>query len=285
MATAAHIAEQLDLKQSGNGFIGRCPCCGYERAFSVVENDRRLLVHCHAQCTQQELIKVLCEYELWPAPSAVDIFSETARTAAPQPRKADSFDAALEIWRRSQPAEGTVVERYLRARGYRAPIPPALRYARGKHPADDQLHPVMVAAAVRLGPEDITGVHRTFLRADGSGKAPLLPDKMTLGKIRGAAVQLAAAGPQLAVSEGIETGLSVLQATGIPTWAALSTGGVMTLVLPPEVKQVFIAADADEVGLKAAEAAAWRWFKEDRRVRIIKPPKGTDFNDLARKLS
>jgi putative DNA primase/helicase len=85
----------------------------------------------------------------------------------------------------------------------------------------------------------------------------------------------------MAVSEGIETGLSFQQATGIPTWAALSAGGMKRLVLPLEAREVLIAADADEVGLQAATEAAARWHAEGRRVRIVKPPEGLDFNELA----
>ena len=241
MATAAEIAYQLNLAESGSGFVGLCPSCGYERAFSVAEEEGRLLVHCHAGCTQQELIQILGEYEFWPAPDPADIIAEATGAAPARPKKTDSLQAALEIWDRSKPAEGTVVETYLRARGYRGPIPGSLRYANGKHPADDQFHPLMVAAAVRIDKNPpLVGLHRTFLKDDGSGKAQLLPDKMTLGKIKGAGVPLAAAGPKLAVSEGIETGLSVQQATGIPTWAALSAGGLTTLVLPKEVREVRI---------------------------------------------
>ena len=93
---------------------------------------------------------------------------------------------------------------------------------------------------------------------------------------------LAPPGRKIAVSEGIETGLSFMQATGLPTWAALSAGGITNLVLPDAVRKVLIAADADEVGLEAAESAASRWHAEGRTVRIVKPPAGLDFNDLAR---
>jgi putative DNA primase/helicase len=142
----------------------------------------------------------------------------------------------------------------------------------------------MLAAAVVSGNPNILGVHRTFLLEDGSRKTSLRPQKMSLGEVRGASVPLAHAslGPRVAVSEGIETGLSVLQATGIPTLAALSAAGMQTLVLPAGVQEVFIAADLDSVGMNAAEAAARRWHAEGRIVRIAKPPAGLDFNDLAR---
>jgi hypothetical protein len=77
----------------------------------------------------------------------------------------------MAMWRRSLPAEGTIVETYLRARRYSGPIPSTLRYVTGKHPSDGEMHPIMVAAASRVGfPAQIVGVHRTFLLADGSGE-------------------------------------------------------------------------------------------------------------------
>ena len=82
--------------------------------------------------------------------------------------------------------------------------------------------------------------------------------------------------------EGIETGLSYMEATGTPTWAALSASGIRALILPEHVRTVVIACDPDPVGIMAARAAARRWLAEGRRVSICRPPLGLDFNDLAR---
>ena len=43
---------------------------------------------------------------------------------------------------------------------------------------------------------------------DGKGKAPVINPKMMIGRCGGGAVRLAPAGPELVLSEGIETGLS-----------------------------------------------------------------------------
>jgi putative DNA primase/helicase len=287
MATAAQIAEQLGLTECGEGFTGFCLSCGYETGFSVVDKGGTTLFHCHAGgCTQQEIIKVLREDGLWgSASSQAAEFRPDRPIAGPPPiGESSSAEAALAMWQRSHPAEGTVVETYLRARGYRGSVPISLRYVTGKHPSDQQWHPIMLAEAVRADdPPKIVGVHRTFLLKDGSGKALLEPVKMSLGDLREAGVPLAPLGPKVAVSEGIETGLSVQQATGIPTYAALSTAGMKTLLLPAGVREVLIAADPDPPGTKAAEAAARRWHAEGRIVRIAKPEEGQDFNDLARR--
>jgi phage/plasmid primase-like uncharacterized protein len=283
MANAAEIAYQLDLTETAKGgYSGRCPCCQYETGFSVTDKDGRTLFHCNAGgCTQQEIIQALREYGLWDDQAQKSVRSLESPAPA---RVKDTVEAARAMWERAQAAEGTVVETYLRARGYFGAIPISLRYVRGKHPSDEGFYPVMLAAAVQQGKPNIVGVHRTFLREDGSGKAQLNPEKMSLGDVRGACVPLApaAVGSKVAVSEGIETGLSVLQATGMLTLAAISAGGIQALILPAGLQEVFIAADHDPVGLKAANAAARRWHAEGRVVHIVKPPEGVDFNDLAR---
>ncbi|HZK89498.1 MAG TPA: toprim domain-containing protein [Stellaceae bacterium] len=191
--------------------------------------------------------------------------------------------AALAIWRRSRPIAGTVAETYLRHRGYSGPLPLSLRFATGKHPADSQFHPMLVAAVVIAGRmEHATAIHRTFLRADGRGKADLDPARMSLGSIEGASIPLAPTGQILIIGEGIETTLSVAQAMGLPGWAAVSSGNMPKLLLPGCVREILIAADRDLAGLSNAYAAARRWSAYGRKVRIIMPPEGRgDFNDLA----
>ena len=71
-----------------------------------------------------------------------------------------------------------------------------------------------------------------------------------------------------------------MRATGHPAWAALSTCGLHTLDLPGDVRDVILLADGDNPGEAAARDCAWRWKREGRRVRIARPPKGMDFNDL-----
>jgi phage/plasmid primase-like uncharacterized protein len=140
----------------------------------------------------------------------------------------------------------------------------------------------MIGAVAKAPDQKIVALHRTFLQPDGSGKAPVEPAKASLGPVGGGAVRLTPAEVNLAVTEGIETGLSVLEATGTPTWAALSAGGIKALVLPPLplASDIIIAADHDPVGILAAYDSANRWTGEGRRVRIALPPKGMDFNDL-----
>ncbi len=183
------------------------------------------------------------------------------------------------IWREAGSADDTLVETYLRERGIRPPIPPSLRYAHLQHGPTGLMLPAMVGA-VQAPDRSVTGMHRTFLTMDGTKKAPVSQNKMMLGKCAGGAVRLAAVAEKLALAEGIETGLSILAATNISTWATLSTSGLKAVILPDEVREVIICADGDEVGEKAANDAAQRFLREGRVVRIARAPAGMDFNDL-----
>ncbi len=113
---------------------------------------------------------------------------------------------------------------------------------------------------------------------------------MMLGAIAGGAVRLAYAGPKMIVAEGLETALTVMEATGLPTWAVLSASNFIGLALPalPVAAEVVIAADNDKIkngkraGIEAAEKAAELWASQGRRVWIAQPPTpGTDFNNMA----
>ena len=75
---------------------------------------------------------------------------------------------------------------------------------------------------------------------------------MMLGPTRGGAVRLSEPGETLAIGEGLESCLSAMHATGIPTWAALSTSGLKTLSLPADVRDVIVLADGDDAGECAA---------------------------------
>ncbi len=174
-----------------------------------------------------------------------------------------------------------LVQTYLSVRGYRGAIPPLLYFVAGKHPSDGQFHPVMLAAALVLSKDPIkfAGVHRTFLRTDGLGKAPLDPEKMTLGDIRGAGVPLANPGPKTAVSEG--NGYRSSRRLAFRPWLPLQRGLAGSVAAGRGAGGVQ-RSQLRPVGLKAAQAAARRWYSEGRKVRIVRPPEGQNFNDIAR---
>ncbi|MBL8639920.1 MAG: toprim domain-containing protein [Alphaproteobacteria bacterium] len=192
-------------------------------------------------------------------------------------------DFALKLWNSAFPVKNSVVEKYLSSRGINISIPEDIRFLSGhKHAPSGRIYPVMLSAIRKWPSREIIAVHRTWILPDGSGKAPIEPAKMMLGKSLGGCVQLAPPARKMIVSEGIETGLSVYQNTGIPVWAGLSTSGMTGLILPdfPLGAEIIIACDNDPAGRKAAIKAAEKWTNEGRNVRLAFPPENLDFNDL-----
>jgi hypothetical protein len=157
---------------------------------------------------------------------------------------------------------------------------PNLRFHHGlKHPSGG-IWPALVALVTRGPDHHPLAIHRTFLAPDGAGKAPVDRQKMMLGPCRGGAVRLANPTNVLMVGEGIETCLAAMQASSYPAWAALSTSGLKALELPPHLLEIIVLADGDNSGEAAALEAARRWRQEGRRIRIARPPRGVDFNDM-----
>ena len=285
--TAEFIAMSLGGRKIGGGWIARCPAHDdREPSLSISARDEgKVLVHCHAGCGQARVIAVLRARGLWDENGCRQV-----RFAYPQPRQsrnnrsnrddAGRTEAALRIWRKATAASGTLVEAYLKSRGIGIALPPTVRFHSGiKHPSGG-VWPVMITLVTR-GADDVPiAIHRTFLHRDGAGKAPVKPEKMMLGPCRGGAVRLARSSEHLMVGEGIETCLSAMQATGRPAWAALSTSGLRALDLPDTVRNVIVLADGDDPGEAAACDCAHRWKREGRSVRIARPPRGCDFNDL-----
>ena len=281
------IARVLGLRRSGAQYIGSCPACAYKGAFTVSDTNGRTLIHCHSCQDQGALMDALRLLGLWGRRNFQTSGQQAAKVAKPAKAHGDGAGGrsewAARLWEQSLVAAGSPVESYLALRGITGRIPPTFRFQTSlEHRPTGTRHPAMIAAEKRWPRREVIAIHRTYLLPDGDGKAMIEPNKMTLGPVAGGAVRLAPAGETLAISEGIETGLSVLVATGIPTWAALSAGGIKTLVLPPLpiAAEIVIAADHDPVGLSAAYNAAERWHSEGRRVRIAAPPPGQDFNEL-----
>jgi hypothetical protein len=207
-----------------------------------------------------------------------------AGTIAPAKFNAPSktSETALAIWAICQPAQGTLVEKYLVSRGITIPIPPTIRFHHGLRYPDGSEWPAMVALVERVGVP--VAIHRTYLQPDGRGKAPLQSPKLMLGPCGRGGVRLAEIDDFVCVGEGIETCLSVMQHfTEAPVWAALSAPGMTKLILPKGVKCVTILADRDSAGEAAAIAAGRRWKQAGLAVKIVRPPNGhKDFNDALR---
>lgn len=199
--------------------------------------------------------------------------------------------AILRTWNQARSiTKDTPAGRYLQRRSLwpddPAPFPPTLRYTpRLAYRHDDSTythHPALVALVQRLDGK-VTTLHRTYLTADGR-KADVPTPKRTMPTpttMKEAAVRLGEAGETLAVTEGIETGLAVRHMLDVSVWAGLSAIGMQTVQLPDTVTLVLVCPDHDTAGLRAGRHLAQRMLAEDRRVKLLIPPRaGQDWADV-----
>jgi putative DNA primase/helicase len=134
---------------------------------------------------------------------------------------------------------GTIGETYLKGRGIGNPRSPDLLYHDDLPDFEGRRGWPGLVGIVRDGAGNpVGGIHRTFLLDDGSDKAP--PGKKMLGAIDSGSVRLAPmpADGDLGIAEGIETALSAWAIFGIPTWAALSAGGMRQWQWPEGTRRV-----------------------------------------------
>ena len=282
---AAAIARQLGATRQGHNWRCACPLgCGYAMSLSDGE-DGRLLAFCFGGCEFDQVMSALVGYGLLDGD---DGDSDNLLTPRPDQHEriahaAERIAQAREIYTGGVQDERIGV--YLRSRGIKL-ISPLLRFSeRAPHRLGARF-PAMLAPVVNVLGEQ-TGVHMTYLRCDGGGKADLAKEyqRECRGVIHGGAIRLADHDPgaELIVGEGIESTLSAMQIFGRAGWSAVFAGGLKTVELPPTVRAIIIAADNDAsgVGQRNALAAYDRWIAEGRAVRIKAPPAiGTDFNNI-----
>jgi hypothetical protein len=225
---AADIAAALGSpRRHGNWWSCRCP--GHEDrspSLSIRDGDRALIVKCWSGCAARDVLAELRRRGMI-AGKTNGTHRGSNRVEVARRRIDDARDLAgrmarvQRIWNGAADARETPVATYLAGRGIKMPSPPSLRWEPYCwHGAAEDWLPAMIAAIVDVTGE-LIGVHRTYLRFDGSGKADAVNAKMMLGGSAGGAVHLAPAAETLMVGEGIETSLAGMQATGIPAWAAL----------------------------------------------------------------
>ncbi len=274
MIAPHEVARTLDLKKAGRGWRGACPSCGYGET-AILSATGKLWC---ASCGREGPAAVVARMQ-----GGEHVQAAERQLGKPEPTAAERTARAL-VWWNGAPLDalGTPADVYLTGRGLAGlAASPAIRYRSDvAHPAERGRRPAMLALALDVAGVPIA-VHRTFLTRSGR-KADVTPVKASVGPIFGGAIRLDAAAAELVIGEGIETSASAGRLLGLPAWAAIAAGNLaQALRLPPEVRSVVIAADADGPGRKAAQDAAARWRAEGRRVRIATPDTpGADFNDI-----
>jgi hypothetical protein len=261
----------VKLRRVGTELVGPCPLCGGTDRFSV--HVKKQVWNCRGCATGGDVIKFTqhvdgCDFAAAIATLAGNTVRGTPQAKPAPARRDDGNDdkqrasKAAWLWPQRKPiTEDTPPALYLRKRGYAGPIPATLGYL----PARDPYPAAMIAAfgmadepepGILAVPRVVRGVHLTRLidgdkAPDDAGNA-----KIMLGTCKGAPIVISPPNDLLgmAVTEGIEDGLSVYQATGLGVWAAGAAGFMPALapLVPGYIEAVTIYAHDDKAGQRGA---------------------------------
>jgi putative DNA primase/helicase len=280
---ARAVPVEAELERRGNRLRGRkqlagpCPKCGGTDRFSV--NTRKMLWHCRGCSKGGDVIALVRHLDDSSFAAAIETLTGAQRPhRVSEPKRSISSPSADEaaqarkagwLWSQRVPATpDTPVVKYLRKRGYTGPIPPTIGWLppRGSH-GDAMIAAFSIATEIEPGiispPTAVTGVHITRLTPDGVKN----PDadgvaKITLGPSIGQPIVISPPNDLLglAIAEGLETGLSVYQATGLGVWVAGSAGRMPTIadVVPNYIECVTVYQESDTAGQRGAEELAQR---------------------------
>ncbi|TXL75633.1 virulence-associated protein E [Vineibacter terrae] len=286
MSTAHTITAALGGRWHGRYGMVRCVSHD-DRSPSLMLSDGEsaLLVRCFAGC---DPIDILAELRRRNQLDEAEQRTADAQRSTLWDDRSEAIARGVQIFGE---AHGPlhVVQAYLRSRGL-GRLPPDcvdIRFHTQCPRGRDRL-PAMVALMRDAITNEPTGVHRTYLRPDGSGKADVQPAKMMLGRSAGAVVKLT---PDedvtlgLGLSEGIEDGLAIINSGWRPIWACMSTGSMRTFPVLGGIEALTLFRDADAPGRDAAEAAAARWRDAGRAAAIVAPAGVKDFAAMAEAVS
>lgn len=284
-----------------------CPLCGGTDRFQYTDKFGEGNYHCR-QCGPGGGFKLLqaslgvdFDTALRDVERLVGMMPVTAVVRTGEPSAERMKKLAQRIWNEAVPVtRGDDVDRYLSGRDLAlSEYPKVLRFhpALGYYQKDAAGksrkvgdYPAMLACIQGADGHAVT-LHRTYLH-DGRKLAASDAKKVLSAGINGAAVRLFEASDELAICEGIETGIAVHLATGKPVWAGLSAGNLEKLWLPDSVRKVCIYADNDADGDFSGQAFAFafaRRLKHEekksgrRQVQVFVPKQsGSDWADVWR---
>lgn len=265
--------------RNGKGYAP-CPVCQLEgrkdqNALCLSQQGDKILAYCFkSHCSFMDIAKAA---KLPRGKVGIDREAQKQADAKQLKYEALQLSKARSLWNASKPIKNTIAAKYLRGRGITGPLPDNLRFMPDIYHGASQTWCCAMVANI----EPIGGVHRTYF--DKKGIRLNKSAKMMLGPCSGGAVTLSKGSGPLVVTEGIETGLSLLQmlAERVPTvLATLSTSGMKAVKLPPKPHGLIIGVDGDEAGKLAANNLAIRATSLGWSVSLMEAPNGQDWNDI-----
>lgn len=189
-----------------------------------------------------------------------------------------------QLYKDSKPLTGECLgSKYLKNRGLKT-FPKTLRYLNNCYEPSTKTKMPAILATMSAPDSEALSLHRTYLNVGGH-KADIENNKLMMTPkkpLKGAVVRLFPATNQIGITEGIETAIAVHELFNIPVWAALSTSLLQAFQPPKGIENICIYLDADTnfAGQKAAYSLANRLYLKGYAVGVEHPPMGLDFLDV-----
>lgn len=238
------LVRRLSGKWYGSTAMCHCPLHNDRTpSLSLRQGERAILVTCHAGCDRHALVRQL---GLGGRTSS----SIPALPAHPPERSMRA--AAIALWNKAGPVQGSLGEHYLRKIRRIACALADVRFA----PAcpigagsSARFEPALLVALRQRGA--IVAIQRIFLDPV-SGHCT---SKRLLGPARGAAWTNGEPATTLGLCEGFETAAAYTSLTGIKAWSSMGATRFHQVEIPASVKRLILLADNDPAG-RGAEARA-----------------------------
>lgn len=289
---AETIAQALGrAKKNGAGWLCRCPADEHKktlRPLSIRDGDLAdIVVKCFAGCSSIDVLRALRHRGL------LDDRPHEHRPREHRPPPLRIIDSAKprRLFDKALPIKNSLVDCYLTEVRGSLILPPheAVRFMPAQPPHFPW--PSMVSLVTDFADANrVLTLHFTDLLPDGSGKAPITPNKRTLKgyPTTGGVIRLtddAEVTLRLGFAEGIEKSLSIMTSflrdhgRVEHVWAALNAPNMAELPVVAGIETLVIYGDANEAGRRAKDKLAERWLEAGREVLSGEPP-GSDWDEF-----
>ncbi|ODU68781.1 MAG: hypothetical protein ABT11_15155 [Novosphingobium sp. SCN 66-18] len=276
--TAAAQEAVRRLKGRWHGSYGKALCPAHQDrqpSLSITPGRDAVLFHCFAGCSQAEVMDALAKLGKFERP--------TVRDTAPPERK-DLGPLARELWAKALPLPGTPAQLYLESRRIGHSTigrydPAGVTYEGGKR----LRLPVLFLPIIER--RQLVALARVFIDRDGNKHPGLADPKRTLADPRGGAVQIGRTeGGHLNLAEGFEEAESVIAMHGLPgCWSVNGNELYARLHIPDHIRSITIYSQHGKAASSGVAKAEAHLADGGRKLDVVLPPAGGDWNDAWRK--